>query len=334
MLLDVPPKQESRQKLKPKREDVMLQMPIFDNLKNLLDRKDDNLKTYLEQKGAGKYYNRFSSFGVSGVEELRRLSIEDFNYLRIPGNVQSKLSSFHVKSLDLDGVRSMHTVSTSTATETQDSNMKDTGIQTGVGTSVVTRSCGEIMNSRKTQKGNMTRFQKENVYSRKLETITENLREGGDTNRTLDPVVKENWFNSIGEKEFNIFEMFSPKKKKKTVLPKIIATQVKRVESKIACYNCFTLINLKIAIQNEHNSTQNFCSIQCKNQSNLENKEICSICLIEKSKYQMEMCFGEFICKSVSCRKILKTMKRDFSKKKFNHDFGALESNFDNIFNF
>lgn len=315
-------------------EDNLIQTPIFDNFRSHLERKEEGLKEFLETSGAGKYYERLSAFGVSGAGELRNLSTEDLNFLRIPGNVQNRL--IQTKNAGFVSPETMGSTMVSKGTSTQTQTRHEFALQTEESEVIEKQEKSQkaiqndFKNIRKsTKKRKRSQLQKN---ENRLETINESFNEEPGPLTHKNPVSKENWFDNIGSNQIDVFGMFS-KPKSKVISPVRVKPRIKK-QVKIACYNCFVLIRPRDALTSEYDSTQHFCSIDCQNQLNLQNKEICSICLRENNKLDMEMCFGDFICKSSSCRKMLKSIKTDFKSQKTQFQLSGIESSFDKIFNF
>ena len=84
-LLSDSPKTEKKQATRSEEFD------IFKNFKNNLKFNQNRLKDQLIETGLGKYFEKFVSEGIVQCADLRSLSIQDLNCLRIPARDQQKI---------------------------------------------------------------------------------------------------------------------------------------------------------------------------------------------------------------------------------------------------
>ena len=84
-LLSDSPKTEKKQASK------SVEFDIFKNFKNNLKYNQNRLKDQLIETGLGKYYEKFVSEGIVQCADLRSLTVQDLNCLRIPARDQQRI---------------------------------------------------------------------------------------------------------------------------------------------------------------------------------------------------------------------------------------------------
>jgi hypothetical protein len=298
----------------------------------LFQSEEQKMEELLEGTGLKTIIPKLKNEGVHSIGSLKELTVEHFNALKIPAQSQKRISS----AIFPEARKSS-------------TNNKENFNQNN------TKRPHTLNQAKLNQK---PKYFSSKVKRNVLTCIKEQNENSFEGFEKID-INQNNWLLNLGNDHFDFDQIFSSKKNFETQTEdsnrnsnnvhqdeNVYALEEENKflkdeyvcfnmdgsgNTQSVCYSCFSMINGKGIKPNFENFDKIFCSTKCLQSSLKIYTEICSICLKENNKLEMEFHLGEFICTSFSCKLKLRSL--------YNNSSHALKPNkvsseYDSIFNF